>query len=327
MKHPANQSTETTLGRPPAQHRGMAPLEMVLVLPILVAVFMLIMYVGFFSYKQAHCVAEARNDAWHKRHTEAKAKAYNFRSQNQGEVIGDAKADINFPRMFDFMPRPKATHIVMGDSWHAVSNKKSPAAIQRAKELNTHWNMKLQMELLKYSEVNQEQAAIDSVAQLRNILTTLPNAIAANAAEKFGAKLAQLQGSKLKLDKKHKKVKKEAEAKAKMERKNTERRIAANDKEIERIDVETKKKEARVEAIDDRLEVIEEEEKKIEHGNGSEEEKDKKKESLEKEREKITDESKRIRKIELPKLEEKKREEQDKLRANNSIKKIQDSNK
>ncbi len=265
---------------------GSAPLELVLVAPLLFFMFILVLWVGNFIIGQSYVVAEARNDAWHKRFTAADAEEYDFKG-SEGYVEANATQERRISDLVSAFPNPRSRHKVMGDAWHARDGQGASAkAQQRLQELNSHWNAELSVKLAKNAGVNSVDQFLSGLASLKNIVGTIRNVIEQKIREQLDPLKDLLGDFKDQSDEYKKELEKQKEA----ERKKLQDRIEVIKSEIERVKGEIQAKKDRVKEIDEELKASEE----------AEDEEDKLSED---EVEALEDEKKRIEEEEIPALE------------------------
>lgn len=172
---------------------AVAPLEMVMCMGVFVPIFMLAIFVGVFFIQSADLSATVRNDAWHKRYTEAKSEEYNFQADQQlVDASGDRK--ITLIAFLQNFTMPKSKHVVLGDAWDARPDS-GQAARDRFTELNNHWNMKLQLLLVKNSVGNTLDSALGALQSAGSKLASVAS-IAQNAANALtGGMKSQLENA------------------------------------------------------------------------------------------------------------------------------------
>ncbi len=148
--------------------RGSAPLEMVMVAPVLFAVFVLIIWAGNFMIGQAQVVVEARHQAWRKRHTEARSDEYNF-AGGAGYVESESTQERRVSRLVSSFPNPRSNSRVMGDAWQSRRNDPLPTSQQRAEELNRHWNSRLQLKLGRLAGAQTLDGVLTQITHAKNL--------------------------------------------------------------------------------------------------------------------------------------------------------------
>ena len=227
---------------------GSAPLEMVLVTPLLVAMFVLVQYAGNYMIGQAYVVAEARNEAWHKRYTEAESKEYDFEGP-AGYVDGEATQERRISNLVRLFPNPKSKHLVIGDAWHATTNSSLTQATRRAQQLNQHWNLKLQIELAKLAGDNTIDQALSDLNGLRSIADRIVSIIRNLIAEQ----LNPFKSAFDRFNSEAERVKQELEEKREAAKQDARDRIEEIDEEIQQIDDDIQAKKDRVKEIEKQI--------------------------------------------------------------------------
>lgn len=226
----------------------MAPLEMVLCIPILFFVFALIIYTGFFMIGQAQVTSLARHDAWRKRHTEADSKAYDFQGA-VGRVEAIADRDITLSPLFVNFPDPRSRHVVLGDAWSGRAAGPSPRDRERHQELNDHWNSSLTAELTILGGKNTAgQAAADV-----NSLTSLGSRLEAMINSYIGDSLAETTDVMNRLNSKRDEAEQKSQQKQEQGKNLLIDDIERLDGEITALEMEIAAKEKRVEDLDNEL--------------------------------------------------------------------------
>jgi TadE-like protein len=181
----ASHKPETNTGFRGCHRRGSAPLEMVMVAPILFFCFVLVIQVGNFFIGQAGVTAKARNDAWHKRFSEARSSEYDF-DGDAGYVEGTSNEERRVSGLVRAFPNPKSGHRVMGDAWHARKDDTLAAARERAEELNIGWNSEDQIELAKLAGVNSFDNLLSQILSVENMGNMIENMIGQFFKDKLG---------------------------------------------------------------------------------------------------------------------------------------------
>ena len=228
--------------------QGSAPLEMVLVAPLLVAMFVLVQFIGNYMIGQAYVVTEARNEAWHKRYTEAESKEYDFEGP-AGFVDGEATQERRNSNLVRLFPNPKSRHLVIGDAWHATDNGSLPKARQRAQQLNKHWNLKLQIELAKLGGSDTIDQALSDLYSLKSLADRIMDMIRNMIAEQ----LNPFKDSFDKLKAGVEAVKQKLEEKLEAEKQKTRDRIEELDQEIQQLEGEIQAEKDRVQEIEKQI--------------------------------------------------------------------------
>ncbi len=174
----------------PARRRGMAPLEFVMALPILLLMMVGIVWLGFFVIGQTEVIIEARNKAWGKRFENDKQVPLMFPTAlgdvKNPEYAGDAdyvteeattKVDVS--PVFAMVPGPRSSHMILAGSWdYRVMKFDKPP----------DWN------LVKYALVNALTGKLQTAGAILNNMSELLTDIVAQAAAAAAASLAGAGG-------------------------------------------------------------------------------------------------------------------------------------
>lgn len=100
-------------------HRsGVASLEVVLVLPILLLLFIVLLWMGMASSQQADVSVVARYKAWDQRNAQ-KANPFDFKDAEQGEVAGSAKSPVKLSPIMDDWASPQSKHVLLAGAWQS----------------------------------------------------------------------------------------------------------------------------------------------------------------------------------------------------------------
>lgn len=171
-------------------HRGMATLEFVMALPILLLLMVGIVWLGFYVIGQTEVLVESRNKAWKKRFENEKQVPLMFPTgigdaQNP-EYAGDADyvteeatTTIDVSPIFSMVPGPKASNTILSGSWdHSAMPLKAPP----------DWD------LIKYALVNSVTGKLQSAAAILSNLDQLLADAVAKAAAEAAARLAGIGG-------------------------------------------------------------------------------------------------------------------------------------
>ncbi|WP_437188308.1 hypothetical protein SH668x_001747 [Planctomicrobium sp. SH668] len=158
---------------------GIVPLEMVMCLTVLVPLLMFIIFLGTFWSNQALLVATVRNDAWRARYQEANDAEFNFQKpptpirKNRSHTV----QSVPFLREY---AKPRSSHIIFGDAWHARTNDPAPGPSKRFKEFNNHWNLEPSVKLAGFAGVNNLGSLTDMLGKIGdfgNLLRSTVNSI------------------------------------------------------------------------------------------------------------------------------------------------------
>ena len=228
--------------------QGSAPLEMVLVAPLLVAMFVLVQFIGNYMIGQAYVVTEARNEAWHKRYTEAESKEYDFEGP-AGFVDAEVTQERRNSSLVRLFPNPKSRHLVIGDAWHATDNGSLPKARQRAQQLNKHWNLKLQIELAKLGGSDTIDQALSDLYSLKSLADRIMDMIRNMIAEQLNPFKDSFEELKAGVEA----VKQKLEEKLEAEKQKTRDRIEELDQEIQQLEGEIQAEKDRVQEIEKQI--------------------------------------------------------------------------
>ncbi len=95
---------------------GIAQLEFVLVLVVLVPLFLALLWLGFAGSTYTMVISDARHHAWRERQA-MKSKLFDFDDSAQGRIEKSRQERIHFIAMFDSWASPQSKHIVYAGSW------------------------------------------------------------------------------------------------------------------------------------------------------------------------------------------------------------------
>jgi hypothetical protein len=107
---------------------GIAQLEFVLVLVVLIPLFLALLWSGMFGVALSGVTISARHEAWRQRQ-EVRARPFEFDDSSSGKISKSSSETIKLSTLFDSWAVPKSTSTVFGGSWdHRVIklNDKSP---------------------------------------------------------------------------------------------------------------------------------------------------------------------------------------------------------
>jgi hypothetical protein len=96
--------------------RGIAQLEFVLVLVVLIPLFLALLWLGFAGSTYTMVISDARHQAWRARQV-MKSKPFDFDESAQGRIEKTRLERIHFIAMFDSWANPQSKHIVYAGSW------------------------------------------------------------------------------------------------------------------------------------------------------------------------------------------------------------------
>jgi hypothetical protein len=105
----------TTIRQRYRQRAAVATLELVLCMPILLALAVAIVWLGMAVVGQSEVTVQARHQAWGKRFEQPAGKALNFLSEDI--VSGEATGEVNVSPLVDDIAPPESSHDVMADPW------------------------------------------------------------------------------------------------------------------------------------------------------------------------------------------------------------------
>lgn len=117
-----NKTQKTLKKRAKTARTGAATIEFVFALPILLLLIVSLTWLGFSMNAQAEVNAIARHLAWQQRHENPNSDAFIFTSHPGYElennfVIGQSEKEINVSHLFDAIPNPEATELVLSGTW------------------------------------------------------------------------------------------------------------------------------------------------------------------------------------------------------------------
>lgn len=106
----------------PASRRGMATLEFVMGLPVLLTLAVGMTWLGFSVLGQCEVTVEARHEAFKQRFDDKAKKPLYFPStplypKQQDYVTATVTGEVKVSPMFDKLPKPEASHLVLAGSW------------------------------------------------------------------------------------------------------------------------------------------------------------------------------------------------------------------
>lgn len=97
------------------QRDGAASLELVLALPVLLAMLVAMVWLGFAVIGQAEVTAQARQDAWTQRLEPWTNTAFTFSDDQQ--VTGEATTTVNVSPLLDDLADPESEHTLEQANW------------------------------------------------------------------------------------------------------------------------------------------------------------------------------------------------------------------
>jgi len=110
------------------QTRGIAQLEFVLVLVVLLPLFLALLWSGMFGSALARVAVNTRHKVWRQRH-ETLSKAFEFDAPSTGKITQQDSLAIKLSPLFDTWAKPESTSSAFGGAWdHRVIklNERSP---------------------------------------------------------------------------------------------------------------------------------------------------------------------------------------------------------
>jgi|GEM_PF-3137097 len=96
--------------------RGIAQLEFVLVLVVLLPLFLALLWLGFAGSTYTMVISDARHQAWRERQI-TKSQPFEFDDAFQGRIEKERSETIDFVPMFDSWAQPKSKHVVYAGAW------------------------------------------------------------------------------------------------------------------------------------------------------------------------------------------------------------------
>jgi hypothetical protein len=103
--------------------RGIATLEFVMAMPVLLLLMVGLTWLGYSVIGQSEVIVEARNKAWQKKFTNAAdnplifPSAKGVYSRDKDYVTGTASKQVNVSNVFKGIPGPSSTHTILAGSW------------------------------------------------------------------------------------------------------------------------------------------------------------------------------------------------------------------
>ena len=137
-------------------------------LTVLVPLLMLIIFLGNFWSNQASLVAFVRNEAWRARSNEANEKAFDFQ-KNASPITKNHSLTVQAVPFLRNYARPRSSHMIFGDAWHARANDPAPGPSKRFRDFNDHWNRELSIEFAKFAGENNLGSLTGMLGQLSNM--------------------------------------------------------------------------------------------------------------------------------------------------------------
>lgn len=126
-----------TFDRTSARRRGIATLEFVMALPVLLLLMVGITWLGFSVIGQTEVLVEARNKAWKRRFEDASKKPLYFPllkglyNEKADYVTERSSKRLRVSPVFDSLPGPEASHTILAGSWdHAAMKLDAPPDVK-----------------------------------------------------------------------------------------------------------------------------------------------------------------------------------------------------
>ncbi len=146
-------------------YRGIAQLEFVMVLAVLVPLFLALLWSGMFGVALSNVTVSARHEVWRQRQ-EVRPRPFEFEDSSSGTISRSSSESIRLGTLFDGWATPKSTSSVLAGSWdHRVIklNAKSPnrqLAIDVAKRTPE----------AKFDEITANLSSLNKLANLDNLI-------------------------------------------------------------------------------------------------------------------------------------------------------------
>jgi hypothetical protein len=161
--------------------RGIATLEFVLSLPVLLLLMVAITWLGFSVIGQTDVLITSRNKAWKRRFENASDKPLVFSatpaySEDADYVTEKSSQRVQVSPIFDAMPGPEASHTILAGSWD-----------HRAMPLDEPPNWKLDMVAVANAKTAGLQTALGDLTNLGSLIEGIAtDAIAQVAKDALG---------------------------------------------------------------------------------------------------------------------------------------------
>ncbi len=180
MRRSICRTCRPTVSRLP-HRRGLAELELVMVLPVILGFVFIMLWLGLSMRDQCLAVVEARHDAWSEREGNEEA-ALRFAEENV--VSRKAERSVNYFRFTKQLPPAQATQSVIGGSWD-----------HRQLNLNRSPNLTVLRKLMTNSGKDAASAFGNLLQQLPDLSNQLGNLVNGFQSEMSSAQ-SQLQEAK-----------------------------------------------------------------------------------------------------------------------------------
>ena len=210
-------------------------------LPVIVLLFMCIMWLGKSLVAQSEVTVEARNDAWRKRYESKEAKPFDF--GRDGQVSGSATKEVHVSPVFDGFGQPQASHIVLGGAWDH----------RQVDDLNTHVNFQRWEQLAERAGVQVGDQALGAISDLGELTAGLGNKINGFTHNMFGSKLDRIDGLLDERKEKEKQVEEEKKKKFEEDKRKHQTQIGTLTAEIGQLDRDIVAKKRESEQIEKHL--------------------------------------------------------------------------
>jgi hypothetical protein len=160
--------------------RGVATVEVVMCLPVLVGLFACILQVGATVSAEAEVVAEARHLAWAQREGSVGAVPFEFETPNP--VDGSAHRSARVSPIFRGFPEPRSRHTVLAGAWD-----------DRQVNLGRQPNWELDAKLVPEGKVMQVQNASSDLQLFKSLGEKALQSFFDNELAGYGGKLFNIQ--------------------------------------------------------------------------------------------------------------------------------------
>jgi hypothetical protein len=169
-------------------NRGIATLEFVMAMPMLLTLMVALVWLGYSVIGQTEVIIEARNKAWAKRFDNASGKplifpvdllvAKNpFYPKSKDYITEKASKKVNVSAMFSRLPGPESSHTILAGSWD-----------HQAMRFDKRVNWDLHGIAVVNATTGKVQGALASISNLDNILQDLVGKAMADAASSLASK-------------------------------------------------------------------------------------------------------------------------------------------
>jgi len=161
---------------------GIAPLEVLLVLPVLILLWLVIFQIGFCYIRQAEVTVTARSSAWRQRAKE-KGEPFTFENQgSQGRIEKTSTGSVKISGISAAFPDARSRHTVMAGTWSHPDI-----------DLNEQPNFQLAFKLARLGPKREIIDRLDAIEKLVKSMTKLKDAFSnLGSPSKLGANLQSL---------------------------------------------------------------------------------------------------------------------------------------